>query len=300
MDLIDRFLKYVSFDTQSSETSGTHPSSAGQLVLARVLVEELRGLGAREVFVSEGGSVYATIPASLDRTDLPALGFLAHMDTSPDASGANVKPRRVAYAGGVLPLGTSGRALDPKVFPELDRLVGKELIVTDGTTLLGADDKIGLAVLVALAADFVGRLPAAEAPESTEGREGFYHPHAIEGSVSEATLQILIRDHNADRFAVRKAFLSQLVGAVNAKVGTGTAQLTIKDQYTNMEARLKEVPELVAAAKAAGRAASSPPCWPPAGSTCARTISADSWTANVPATSSQISSCRFPTPVRFP
>ena len=340
MKVIERFLKYVSFDTQSSETSGTHPSSAGQLVLARVLAEELRGLGARDVFVSEGGYVYATIPASADRADLPALGFLAHMDTSPDASGANVKPRRVVYAGGVLPLGTSGRALDPKVFPELDRLVGKELIVTDGTTLLGADDKIGLAVLVTLAeellgpgapshreirlcftpdeeigegtygfdpvrfgakmaytvdggpvdevenanfnaaaatvvfrgvsvhpgsaknvmvnalklaADFVGRLPATEAPETTEGREGFYHPHALEGSVSEATLQILIRDHDAIAFAARKAFLAQLVDAVNAKDGAGTAQLTIKDQYTNMEARLKEVPELVAAAEAAVR-----------------------------------------------
>lgn len=104
MELVERFLGYVTFDTQSSETSGTHPSSPGQLVLARTLAEELRGLGARDVFVSEGGYVYATIPASADQADIPALGFLAHMDTSPDASGAQVKPRRVVYQGGVWPL----------------------------------------------------------------------------------------------------------------------------------------------------------------------------------------------------
>ena len=94
MELVERFLRYVTFDTQSLETSGTHPSSPGQLVLARALAEELRGLGAHDVFVSEGGYVYATIPASADQTGVPALGFLAHMDTSPDAPGAQVKPRR--------------------------------------------------------------------------------------------------------------------------------------------------------------------------------------------------------------
>jgi len=151
MNVLDRFLRYVIFDTQSSETSTALPSTPGQLVLPKALADELTALGAKDVFLSSGGCVYATVPASPDRADEPALGFLAHLDTAPDASGANVHPSVVTYAGGELPLGTSGRTLNPAVFPELGHLAGKRLVVTDGTTLLGADDKLGVALCMTLA-----------------------------------------------------------------------------------------------------------------------------------------------------
>ena len=166
MELIERFLKYVSYETTSSEASGLHPSSEGQRVMACELVRELTAMGVKDVYLSEGAYVYATIPASADRVADKPLGFLAHVDTSEAASGKDVKPRRVVYQGGVLPLGTSGRALDPKVFPELDKLVGKELIVTDGTTLLGADDKLGVAILMTLAEE----LMSSQAPSHREVR----------------------------------------------------------------------------------------------------------------------------------
>lgn len=339
-NLIERFLKYVSYDTQSSETSGTHPSTEGQLVLAKAIASEVVQLGARDVFVSDGAYVYATIPATPGREGEPALGFLAHLDTSPDASGANVRPSRIVYPGGVWPLGSSARALDPKLFPELDRLVGEELIVTDGTTLLGADDKVGVAVLVTLTAEllglsapshreirlcftpdeeigdgtigfdpvrfgakaaytvdggpvdevenanfnaataivtfkgisvhpgsaknimvnalklaaaFIASLPADEAPETTEAREGFYHPTNLTGGVGEATLTLLLRDHDEVKLEEKKAFLANKVAEINAAEGRCAASLDIHDSYRNMEGRLAEVPELVERAKEAVR-----------------------------------------------
>lgn len=162
--LLSRFLRYVQIDTQSSESSGTHPSSPGQLVLAKMLVAELSAMGAEKVRLSDEGYVYATIPATPGRENENSLGFLAHMDTSPDASGTNIKPSVVTYRGGVLPLGKSGRALDPKLFPFLHELAGKTFVVTDGTTLLGADDKAGVAILMTLAE----RLLAKGAPSHGE------------------------------------------------------------------------------------------------------------------------------------
>lgn len=305
--LIERFLRYVSFDTESSETSGTHPSSPGQRVLADHLAAELTALGARDVFVSETSYVYATIPASAGREKEPALGFLAHLDTSPDAPGANVKPSRIVRDG-------------------------QEVIVTDGTTLLGADDKLGVAIMMTLAetllkaeaprhreirlcftpdeeigegtdgfdparfgareaytldggavdevenANFnaaaavltfrgvsvhpgsaknmmvnalklatsvVAALPREEAPETTEGREGFYHPTDLSGSVGEATLKLILRDHSAAKLAERKAFLEALTRDLNAEYGAETVKLTIRDQYRNMEDDLGRSPKTV-------------------------------------------------------
>lgn len=313
--LIERFLRYVSFDTESSETSATHPSSPGQRVLADHLAAELSALGARDVFVSQTSYVYATIPASAGRESDSSLGFLAHLDTSPDAPGANVKPARIVRDG-------------------------QELIVTDGTTLLGADDKLGVAIMMTLAemllrvdapshreirlcftpdeeigegtlgfdpvrfgahaaytldggavdevenANFnaasatltfrgvsvhpgsaknmmvnalklatsvVSALPSGEAPETTEGREGFYHPTEISGSVSEATLKFILRDHSAAKLEERKAFLTRLVCEIKAKYGPDSATIEIKDQYRNMEDDLNKAPELIAAAEAAVR-----------------------------------------------
>lgn len=147
MNVIERFLKYVSFDTKSDEESETVPSSEKQKLLGAYLVEELKGIGMRDAHMDEYGYVYAWLDASDGCENVPTLGLVAHMDTSPDVSGANVKARIVRYEGGELPLG-NGEALRPEIFPNLARYVGEELIVTDGTTLLGADDKAGLAEIV--------------------------------------------------------------------------------------------------------------------------------------------------------
>lgn len=306
--LVERFLKYVKFDTESSETSGTHPSSEGQRVLAEELKKELEELGAKDVYLSALSYLYATIPATPGRESEPSLGFLAHLDTSPDASGKNVKPSIIMRDG-------------------------KEIIVTDGTTLLGADDKLGVAIQMQLAeellksaapshkeihlaftpdeeigegtygfdpirfgakeaytidggaanevenanfnaasatfsikgfsvhpgsakgmmvnalkiaAEIVTRLPADEAPETTEKREGFYHPTGIEGACGKASLTIILRDHDSKKLEERKAFLREIAAEIDAKYGVGTASLEIKDQYRNMEEELEKVPHLIA------------------------------------------------------
>lgn len=149
MDIVERFLKYVSFDTQSAEDAGKTPSTDKQLNLARFLKEELETLGLTEVEMDDNGYVYATLPANTDKP-VPTIGFIAHMDTSPDCSGADVKPRIVeAYDGKDLVLDAeAGIVTDTKKFPELLDHVGEDLIVTDGHTLLGADDKAGIAEIV--------------------------------------------------------------------------------------------------------------------------------------------------------
>ena len=149
MTIVERFLKYVSFDTQSAEDSETTPSTEKQWVLARYLKEELEGIGLTEVEIDEHAYVYATLPANTDKP-LPTVGFIAHMDTSPDCSGKDVKPRIVKdYDGGDIVLDeTAGIVTSPKKFPELLDHVGEDIIVTDGHTLLGADDKAGIAEIV--------------------------------------------------------------------------------------------------------------------------------------------------------
>lgn len=151
-DIVNRFFSYVSFDTQSSETSGKTPSSDGQMVFAKHLADELRMLGLSDVEVSEYGYVTATIPATTPKS-VPTIGFIAHMDTSPDYSGRNVRPRIVRnYKGGDVEL-----SAEPKVimkvadFPELLHYKGQDLIVADSDTLLGADDKAGIAAIVSAA-----------------------------------------------------------------------------------------------------------------------------------------------------
>ncbi|MDO4212199.1 MAG: peptidase T [Bacteroidales bacterium] len=149
MDIVERFLKYVSFDTQSSETSDVTPSTEKQFALAKYLVEELTALGMTEVEMDEHAYVYATLPANTDKP-VPTIGFIAHMDTSPDASGKDVKPRIVEnYDGTDIVLDAeAGIVTDVKTFPELLDHIGEDIIVTDGHTLLGADDKAGIAEIV--------------------------------------------------------------------------------------------------------------------------------------------------------
>ena len=147
--LIDRFLKYVSFETTSNEESSVTPSTPGQMVLAKYLKEELEGLGLQEVFLDDNGYLYATLPANTDK-QVPVVGFIAHMDTAPDMSGKNVTPRIVQnYDGGDIVLNAAENiVLSPEQFPELKNHVGEGLIVTDGNTLLGADDKAGIAEII--------------------------------------------------------------------------------------------------------------------------------------------------------
>lgn len=343
---LQRFMRYVRFDTRSSSKTGTHPSTPGQLAFGAAIADELRALGARDVLHSADGYVYATVPASPGREGGPALGFVAHLDTAEETSGAGVKPRVVRYEGGILPLGESGISLDPATTPELARLAGKELVVTDGTTLLGADDKAGLAIIVSaaaallapdapphgeiriaftpdeeigegplgfdaeafgarraytvdgshlcdigcsnfnaalatfsvrgvavhpgsakgvmrnavkIAAEIIAALPPDECPEKTDGRDGFYHPDEINGTVGETRLQVLVRDFDPDVFARRKEELEFIARNLNAKYGEGTVSLDIRDQYRNMEDVLRREPALVRAAADAVAAAGYEP-----------------------------------------
>ncbi|MBS1455390.1 MAG: peptidase T [Lentisphaeria bacterium] len=335
----ERMLEYVRFNTQSNDSTGRHPSTPGQLEFARHLAKELRELGVERVRVSEFAYVFGEIPPSADCGEAPALGLVAHMDTSADAPGDNVRPQLVEYRGGVIPLGDSGRTLDPAVFPELNRLTGHTLITTDGTTLLGADDKAGIAeILTAVervvagdlphgklcigftpdeeigegplhfdvadfGADYAytldggaageiefqnfnaatatfelrGRsvhpgsakdvminaqkvafeldslLPQDEVPEKTERFQGFYHLVHTSGSVGNARLVYLLRDHDAASFEARKRRMREAAETLNAKYGAGTVVLTIKDQYRNMEEIIRQHPFLIEIAEDAVR-----------------------------------------------
>ena len=144
MDVKNRFLKYVSFETTSDENSMSVPSSKIQLVLADFLVKELRGIGVENAHVDEKGYVYAKIPASEGFENCDTIGLIAHMDTSPDVSGKNVKPQIIAYNGGNIELSDT-QSINVSNFPFIEKYIGHDLIVTDGTTLLGADDKAGIA-----------------------------------------------------------------------------------------------------------------------------------------------------------
>lgn len=147
MEITERFLNYTQFDTQSSEESDTVPSTSKQLIFAKYLKEELEREGLSDVEMDEQGYIYATLKANTKK-NIPTIGFISHYDTSPDCSGANIHPRIVKnYDGGDIVL-SEGIVSSPAKFPELKAHVGEDIIVTDGTTLLGADDKAGIAEIV--------------------------------------------------------------------------------------------------------------------------------------------------------
>jgi tripeptide aminopeptidase len=150
-DAAERFMRYVQIDTQADEDSETYPSTEKQLDLLRLLVDELKGVGLADAAIDEHGYVTATLPATVDH-DVPAIAFFAHVDTAREASGTGVKPQRIRYDGGEIILGDSGQVIRPSESPQLDQHAGHELITTDGTTLLGADDKSGIAEIVAAVA----------------------------------------------------------------------------------------------------------------------------------------------------
>ena len=165
MNAIDRFLRYVTYDTQSAEGSDTCPSTEKQKVLGQALADELGQLGLYNAHLDEHGYVYAWLPATPGCEGVPCIGLVAHMDTSPDAPGANVKPRIVRYEGGDLVLNEEkGIVMKAADFESLAKYQGQDLIVTDGTTLLGADDKAGVAEIVSAVAHLVAH------PEIRHGR----------------------------------------------------------------------------------------------------------------------------------
>lgn len=146
--LIDRFLHYVTFDTQSDGANTACPSTSGQMVLAKALKAEMELLGLEAVTLDCNGYLTARLPSNVDY-DVPAIGFIAHMDTAPDESGCNVKPQMVSnYQGGEIKLGSSNEVLSPIQYPAMDNLIGHNFITTDGTTLLGADNKAGIAEIL--------------------------------------------------------------------------------------------------------------------------------------------------------
>ena len=288
MTAMERFFKYVSYDTRSDEDSTASPSTPGQRALGEELVAELSQMGLQNPHMDEYGYVYAWLPPSPGCEGVPCVGLIAHMDTSPDVPGGPVRPRVVHYQGGDIPLDPAGEIrLEAARFPSLERYVGQDLIVTDGTTLLGADDKAGIAEILTaveylathpelphgrvavaitpdeevgrgvdhfqveafgaaaaytvdggelgeiegenfnaasaqviihgvnvhpgeakdrmknallIALDFAGRLPPEQIPSRTEGYEGFFHLHALEGNETTAQLSYLIRDFDGEGF----------------------------------------------------------------------------------------------------
>lgn len=341
MRAYERFLQYVKVYTTSDEESSTHPTTARQLDLGRMLVAQLEELGLKDARLDEYGYVYATLPATPGCEQAAGLGFIAHMDTAPGTSGENVNPQiHENYDGGDVVLPATGAVLKPAEFPFLSEMKGQTLITTDGSTLLGADDKAGVAEIMtmverliregrphgkicigftpdeevgqgadlfdvdgfgaayaytvdgddvgeisyenfnaaaaaikihglsvhpgsaknamrnalSLAMEYHAALPAFECPEHTEGREGFFHLCDLQGDVSEAVFHYIIRDHDADRFAVRKAQMQQVADRLNEKYGAGTVELELTDSYRNMLEKIRPHFHLVENARAAIRA----------------------------------------------
>jgi tripeptide aminopeptidase len=347
LTVTDRFLKYVTFDTKSSEETGTTPSTPGQRVFAEALVNELEALGLEDISIDEHSYVMATLPANTDSEETPVIGFIAHLDTSPDMSGKDVNPRIVSYQGGDIILNKEDNVvLSPAMFPELNDYVGQELIVTDGKTLLGADDKAGVAAIMGamqylkehpeikhgkirigftpdeeigegaelfdipgfgadfaytvdgsdagsieyenfnaasatvtirgfsvhpgtakdtminasnVAMEFHQALPITARPETTEGRQGFYHLCQMYGDVTTAKLGYILRDHDAAKLQFKKDNMLDIAEFLNGKYGEGTVTVEIKDSYRNMLEKIKPHFHLVETARKATRMAGLEP-----------------------------------------
>jgi tripeptide aminopeptidase len=333
IELIDRFISYVVIDTQSNDESNTCPSTPGQLTLANKLVDELKSIGLEDISIDENGYVMATLPANTDK-EVPTIGFLAHLDTATDFTGNGVNPLlHENYDGNDIVLNEDLHiVLSPKDFPNLKNYIGHHLITTDGTTLLGADNKAGIAEIMTAMAylvqhpeikhgkirvaftpdEEIGRgphkfdvdqfaatyaytvdggpigelqyesfsaaaakitikgnnihpgtakgkmvnsakiamelnslLPSEEAPEYTEGYEGFYHLLSFHGDVEKTVLSYIIRDFDRTSFNNRKATMEKIVTNLNEKYGQGTIELELHDQYFNMREKIEPVKEIV-------------------------------------------------------
>jgi len=331
--IIDRFVKYITVDTQSDPNNPDFPSTEKQWDLAHILVEELKEIGLDDVTLDGNCYIMATLPSNVD-FEVPTIGFIAHIDTSPDYTGTNVKPQfHPNYNGEDIILNKEENiVLSPSYFDDLLLYKGQTLITTDGTTLLGADDKAGITEIVSameylinhpeikhgkirigftpdeevgkgahlfdvekfgaewaytmdgsqvgeleyenfnaagavvtingkivhpgyakgkminsmlIASDFIAALPKNEVPEKTEGYEGFYHLHTMNGEVEKTELQYIIRDHDLKLFEERKIAFKKTVEDLNAKLGSDIIQVEIKDQYFNMRKKIEPVMHIV-------------------------------------------------------
>ncbi|MGB4341288.1 MAG: peptidase T [Dysgonamonadaceae bacterium] len=332
MNVVDRFIKYAKIDTQSDENSDQTPSTLKQFNLAKEIERELIEMGMTDVSLDNNCYLMATLPANSD-TNIPTIGFIAHLDTSPDMSGENVRPRIVEQYDGedILLNEELNIVLSPNDFPELLDYVGEDLIVSDGTTLLGADDKAGIAEIITamqyfldhpeikhgkvriaftpdeeigrgadkfdvqkfdadwgytvdggevgefeyenfnaasakviirgrnvhpgyaknkminalcVANELINMLPANERPEFTEGYEGFFHITSLNGTVEEAELSLIIRDHDRQMFERRKKILQEAVNFMNERY-PNRLQLELRDQYYNMREKIEPVNHVI-------------------------------------------------------
>jgi tripeptide aminopeptidase len=331
-NILERFLRYVKVDTMSEFGVDKIPSTDKQWVLANQIVDELRRIGLSDVTIDEHCYIMATLPSNCDK-QVPVIGFVAHIDTSPDFKADKVNPKIWEhYNGGELLLNAEQNiVLRPVEFPELADVKGHTLITTDGTTLLGADDKAGVTEIVSameyllahpeikhgtiricftpdeevgrgadlfdvakfgaewaytmdgsalgeleyenfnaayalvkvqgksvhpgyakdkmvnansLAADFIRNMPLDEVPEKTTGYEGFYHLNNMKATVDAAELMYIIRDHDKEKFEVRKKFFAEQVALFNDKY-KGYFSVDIKDQYYNMREKVEPVMHIV-------------------------------------------------------
>lgn len=341
MRAYERLLKYVVVRTPSDENSQTVPSSPCQFELADLLVPELKALGIDNAYVDDKCFVYGKLAATPGLESATKLGFIAHMDTVADFCDHDITPVITEnYNGEDLVLGTSGRILSVKNFPHLPSLKGRTLITTDGTTILGADDKAGIAEIMTMLeriitekiphgqisiaftpdeeigsgaqsfhlesfdADFAftldgdtegeiqyenfnackadfeitgfnvhpgsgkdtminasliameinSLLPGTETPRDTADYEGFYHLISMTGEVACASLQYIVRDHDASLFEARKTTLRHIEKIMNEKWGTGTVRLTLTEQYRNMAEVVASCMHLIENAKSAAEA----------------------------------------------
>ncbi len=347
--LLDRFLRYVRVGTTANEKADSYPSSPGQLALGRMLAQELRDLGLADARQDEHGIVMATLGATVSHT-APTIAWIAHVDTSPETTGENVRPIvHENYDGRDLVLpGDPSKVLRPADNAALAGLVGKTIVTTDGTTLLGGDDKAGVAVIMEAAAQlaqsrltcrhgpiricftcdeeigrgvdhvdlgqlgavvgytldgsgvgeidtetfsadlavvtihgtnihpaiakgrmvnavrlaglFLERLPRlVQAPEVTDGRDGFLHPYRIEGGVAQASIQVLLRDFDTPRLAERAELLRNVARTIEAEYPTARVEVQVKKQYRNMADGLVKEPRAVTLAQEAMRRAGLEP-----------------------------------------
>lgn len=334
--LYERFCSYAQIDTTSDDSAEKIPTSSGQWILAELLRDELLGIGAENVRITEYGYVLAEIPANTDE-NLPAIGLVAHLDTSNEVSGKNVKVKKHYYSGGDLKI-NEDTVLSLAEFPELAAYAGQDILTSDGTTLLGADDKAGITAIVSaceyllqnqdlkhgkiclaftpdeeigrgtehfpledfgadfaytvdggqigelncetfnacnahivfngrsvhpgaaknkmrnaltLATEWQNALPAGERPEYTESYEGFYHCLRISGGVERVELDMILRDHDSEKLAKRKALLIELTEFFNKKYGAGSVECKLNDVYKNMKEYILPVWEIVTGAERA-------------------------------------------------
>lgn len=337
--VLEKFLRYIKIDTQSDENSETTPSTAKQFDLANLLKKEMEELGLSDISLDERCYLMATLPANTD-ANIPVIGFIAHMDTSPDMPGKVDHPQFVEnYQGQDIVINAEKNlVLTTAEFPELKEYIGNTIITTDGTTLLGADDKAGIAEIMTaieylvqnpqikhgkirigftpdeeigrgvdhfdvekfgakyaytmdggrvgeleyenfnaagakvfiqgrnihpgyaknkmmnamlMAMEFNAMLPVNERPEYTEGYEGFYHLIRMEGSVENAMLQFIIRDHDREKFEQKKAFITNAVAFMQQRFGAESFRLEMKDQYFNMREQVLPVYHIIETAKTA-------------------------------------------------